>query len=249
MNNPIRNIKLVLEYDGGRYHGWQRQSQLKNTVQGRIEYVLKQMTGEEIELHGAGRTDAGVHAWGQVANFLTNSELSREEIKAYLEKYLPDDIALVSLEEMPDRFHSRLNATGKVYVYKIWNGTRKNVFQRYQTYEVLTPLKLDAMRLAATQFIGTKDFKAFTANKSKDKSTVRTVDSITIEKTGESVKIRVAGDGFLHKMVRIIVGTLIQVGTGEIHPAEVKKMMEQEDRATSGFTAPPQGLYLAEVIY
>lgn len=239
----------MLEYDGGRYHGWQRQSQLKNTLQGRIEYVLKQMTGEDTELHGAGRTDAGVHAWGQVANFLTQSSLSLEEIKAYLEKYFPDDIALVSLDEVPERFHARLNAKGKVYVYKIWNGSRKNVFQRYQTHEVLTPLNLDNMRLAATQFVGTKDFKAFTANKSKDKSTIRTVDSITIEKTGESVKIRVAGDGFLHKMVRIIVGTLIQVGLGEVHPAEVRKMMEQEDRTKSGFTAPPQGLYLAEVLY
>jgi tRNA pseudouridine38-40 synthase len=245
----MRNIKLVLEYDGSRYNGWQRQTTLKSTVQGRIEYVLQLMTGEKIELHGAGRTDTGVHALGQVANYHTQSQMRLSEIEDYLRQYFPDDINLLEIQEMPERFHSRLNAKGKNYLYRIWNHPSKNIFNRRYYFHVKKPLNLEKMKQAADLFLGTKDFRSFTAVKSKDKSTVRTISKIDILKKESEITLHFSGDGFLHKMVRVITGTLIEVGLEEITVSAIKEMFEKEKRSAAGFTAPPHALFLVKVVY
>ena len=186
----MRNIKLVLEYDGRRYKEWQRQTTTKSTVQGSIEHVLQLMTGEKIELHGSGRTDTGVHALGQVANFHTQSQMGLSEIEDYLHKYFPDDINLLDIQEMPERFHSRLNSKGKQYVYQIWNHPyKKNVFNRHYYSHIRKPLHIAKMKQAADLFVGTKDFRSFTALKSKNKSTVRTLSKIEILKNESEITI------------------------------------------------------------
>ncbi|MEW6601365.1 MAG: tRNA pseudouridine(38-40) synthase TruA [Nitrospirota bacterium] len=244
------NIKLVLEYDGSRYNGWQRQTNTRNTVQGRIEQVLHLMTGEKIELHGAGRTDKGVHALGQVANFHTRNQMGLPEIEDYLHKYLPEDINLLDIREMPARFHSRLNAKGKKYSYRIWNHPfRKNIFNRDCCYHIRKPLNIEKMKEAAELFVGTRDFRSFTALKSKNKSTVRTVSNIEVLKKGNEITIDFSGDGFLHKMVRVITGTIIQVGLGELSVTEVEEMFKMGRREEAGFTAPPHALFLVKVVY
>jgi tRNA pseudouridine38-40 synthase len=246
----MRNIKLVLEYDGRRYKGWQRQTTIKNTVQGRIEHVLQLMTGEKIELHGAGRTDTGVHALGQVANFHTHCQKRLTEIEDYLHKYFPDDINLLDIQEMPERFHSRLNSKGKKYLYRIWNHPFKNnIFNRGYYYHIRKPLNIEKMKQAAELFVGTKDFRSFTALKSKNKSTVRTLSEIEIIKKESEITIIFSGDGFLHRMVRVITGTIIQVGLGELSVSAIKEMFEMEERSAAGFTAPPHALFLVNVIY
>jgi tRNA pseudouridine38-40 synthase len=246
----MRNIKLVLEYDGRRYNGWQRQTTIKSTVQGRIEHVLQLMTGEKIELHGSGRTDTGVHALGQVANFHTQSQKGLSEIEDYLHKYFPDDINLLDIQEMPERFHSRLNSKGKKYLYRIWNHPfKKNVFNRRYYYHIRKPLNIEKMKQAADLFVGTKDFRSFTALKSKNKSTVRTLSKIEILKKESEITINFSGDGFLHRMVRVITGTIIQAGLGELSVSEIKEMFEKEQRSAAGFTAPPHALFLVNVIY
>ena len=244
------NIKLVLEYDGSRYNGWQRQTNTQSTVQGRIEHVLHLMTGEKIEIHGAGRTDKGVHALGQVANFHTQSQLGLSEIEDYLHKYFPDDINLLDIREMPERFHSRLNAKGKKYLYRIWNHPfRKNIFNRGYCYHIRKPLDVEKMKQAAELFIGTKDFRSFTALKSKNKSTVRTLSKIEILEKGSEITLNFSGDGFLHRMVRVITGTIIQVGLGELSVPDVSEMFKKEKRSEAGFTAPSHALFLVKVIY
>ncbi|MBI5664579.1 MAG: tRNA pseudouridine(38-40) synthase TruA [Nitrospirae bacterium] len=246
----MSNIKLILEYDGSRYNGWQRQTNTKNTIQGRIEHVLHLMTGEKIELHGAGRTDTGVHALGQVANFHTRNQMGLSEIEDYLHKYLPEDINLLDIREMPERFHSRLNAKGKNYLYRIWNHPfKKNIFNRGQYYHIRKPLNIEKMKQAAELFVGTKDFRSFTALKSKNKSTVRTISKIEILKKESEITLNFSGDGFLHKMVRVITGTIIQVGLGELSVSEVGEMFKKEKRSEAGFTAPPHALFLVKVIY
>ncbi len=246
----MRNIKLVLEYDGRRYKGWQRQTITKSTVQGRIEHVLQLMTGEKIELHGSGRTDTGVHALGQVASFHTQSQMGLSEIEDYLHKYFPDDINLLDIQEMPERFHSRLNSKGKQYIYRIWNHPLKNnIFNRGYYYHITKPLNIEKMKQAADLFVGTKDFRSFTALKSKNKSTVRTLSKIEILKEESEITINFSGDGFLHRMVRVITGTIIQVGLGELSVSEIKEMFEKEKRSAAGFTAPPHALFLVNVIY
>jgi tRNA pseudouridine38-40 synthase len=248
-NKQFRNIKLLIEYDGGRYNGWQRQTSIKSTVQGRIEYILERMTGEKIELHGAGRTDTGVHALGQAANFHTRSLMELSDMEENLQKYLPEDINLLNIQEMPERFHCRLNAKGKKYLYRIWNHPVKNIFNRNYCYHVKKPLNIEKMRQAAHLFIGTKDFRSFTAFKSKDKSTVRTISRIEIVEDGPEISIEFTGDGFLHRMVRVITGTIIEAGLEEISLPDIGEMFVQEKRSAAGFTAPPHGLFLVEVIY
>ncbi len=244
------NIKLVLEYDGRRYNGWQRQTTTKRTVQGRIEHVLHLMTGDKIDLHGSGRTDSGVHALGQVANFHTQSQMGLSEIEDYLHKYFPDDINLLDIREMPERFHSRLNAKGKKYLYRIWNHPFKsNIFNRDYYFHIQKPLNVKKMKQAAKFFIRTKDFRSFTALKSKKKSTVRTISNIEILKKESEITLNFTGDGFLHKMVRVIAGTIIQVGLGELSVSEVDEMFKKEKRSEAGFTAPPHALFLVKVIY
>ncbi|MGE5342943.1 MAG: tRNA pseudouridine(38-40) synthase TruA [Candidatus Omnitrophota bacterium] len=245
----MRNIKLVIEYDGSNYLGWQRLPNKKNTIQGRLEYILEQITHEPIEIIGAGRTDKDVHANGQVANFKTRSRLSLKEFDAQLNALLPRDIQVLSVEEVPPRFHARHMVKMKEYVYQIWNSERKNIFERNYFYQITKPLDIESMTKARAYFVGTKDFKNFTAMKSKDKSTVKTIERIDITKDGEKVFLTFKGEGFLHKMVRIIVGTLIEVGLHEKSPDDVDAMFNQPSRLTSGFTAPGHGLFLKRIFY
>ena len=211
----MRNFRILVQYEGTRYQGWQRQDSTGNTIQGKLEMILAKMTGLDfVQVDGSGRTDAGVHARGQVANFKIDTALSAQEVMDYLNHYLPEDIGVTSIQEVPERFHSRLNAKGKTYCYRIWNSSLPCVFERRYVYELPEQLDLDAMRAAASCFVGKHDFKAFTSNKKSKKSTVRTIDAIQIENVGKEIVITYSGDGFLYHMVRILTGTLIEVGLG-----------------------------------
>ena len=204
----MRNIRLRLQYEGTRYQGWQKQTSTDNTIQGKMEVLLTKMCGEPVEIAASGRTDAGVHALGQVANFHTESDMSTEEIMAYCNRYLPEDIAVVEVSEAAPRFHSRLNATGKRYRYRIINSQIPDVFWRRYATEEPEALDLDAMRKAAELLLGEHDFKAFTSAKKSKKSTVRRIDEIRIERIANRVEFVFTGNGFLHHMIRILVGTL-----------------------------------------
>lgn len=243
------NYKLLIQYDGSRYDGWQKQGNTDNTIQGKLEHVLSRMTDETIEIHGAGRTDAGVHALGQVANFHTKKKYSAEEILIYMNQYLPDDIAVCQVENVPERFHARLNATGKVYVYTVRNSIVPDVFARKQEYQVESPLDVEAMKKAAQYFVGRHDFKSFCSNKRYKKSTERTIYSCSIEEEGSRIRFVWHGEGFLYNMVRILTGTLIEVGLGMRTPESMSSILEGKNRELAGMTAPAQGLCLMKVEY
>ena len=243
------NYKLLLQYDGTKLNGWQKQGNTDNTIQGKLEAILERMYGEYVEIHGSGRTDAGVHALGQVANFHAPEKFSLEVIQDTLNEYLSKDIRVLSVEIVDERFHARLTAKGKTYEYRIDNGKVANVFQRKFTMREENPLDLDAMRNAATYFLGTHDFKTFCANKKMKKSTVRTITAIEIKENDGIVSIRYTGNGFLYNMVRILTGTLIEVGRRMRKPEEMKSVIEAMNRGAAGFTAPAQGLFLVNVDY
>ena len=243
------NYKLTIQYDGSRYDGWQRQGNTDNTIQGKIEGVLSRLTGESVEIHGAGRTDAGVHAEGQVASVRLSGKRSATEVKDYLNQYLPEDIAVVDVQEADERFHARLTAVGKVYRYDIRQGSTPNVFRRKYQYRVTEPLDVAAMKKAAEYLTGTHDYRAFCSNKRYKKSTVRTVTSIDIAVKGADMSITFRGDGFLYNMVRILTGTLLEVGLGERKPEEMPAVLDSLDRTQAGKTAPAQGLMLVQVEY
>ena len=247
----MRNFKIIIQYEGTRYQGWQRQDSTGNTIQGKLEAILANMTGLHfVQVDGSGRTDAGVHALGQVANFKIDTKLPAAAVMDYINQYLPEDIGVIAIEEMPERFHSRLNAKGKTYCYRIWNEKLPCVFLRRYVYELPEPLDLDAMRTAAACLVGTHDFKAFTSNKKSRKSTIRTMDAILIDKEGSEVVITYSGDGFLYHMVRILTGTLIEAGLGQRDPASVKTLLEKDaTRDLSGVLVPAKGLCLMEVRY
>ena len=244
----MRNLRLDICYDGTRYRGWQRLNGDDNTIQGKLETALSRILGEPIEISGSGRTDAGVHARGQVANFHCESNLSAAEILAQLRKYLPEDIGIYSCKECSDRFHARLNAKEKTYQYRIWNSEQPCVFDR--RFVAVMPEKLDirAMEQAASHFLGQHDFSAFCGNPKFKKSTERFIRSIVIERVGEEIQITVTGNGFLHHMVRIMVGTLVEVGRGE-RKADCIPTLFGGKRAEAGFLVPSQGLCLQEVVY
>lgn len=255
----MRNFRMILQYEGTRYQGWQKQESTENTIQGKLEALLTKMTGQKIEVQGSGRTDAGVHALGQVANFHADTQMSTDEILQYMNFYLPEDIAVLSLEEVPERFHSRLNAKGKTYCYRVINSKLPHVFDRRYAHVVEETLDIEAMRSAAQYLIGTHDFKAFTSNKRSKKSTVRTVNEIQIERMtstsmllkGEQDEIRFtySGNGFLYHMVRIMTGTLLEVGTHKRRPEEIADILSQGLRENAGELAPAKGLTLMEVRY
>lgn len=255
----MRNFRMVLQYEGTRYQGWQRQGSTDNTIQGKLETLLSKMTGQKIEIQGAGRTDAGVHALGQVANFHADTQMTQTEILEYMNRFLPEDIAVISLKEVSERFHSRLNATGKTYCYRVINSAIPHVFDRRYVHVVEQQLDIDAMREAAQYLTGTHDFKAFTSNKRGKKSTVRTINSIQIEKcAGTSMKILgmqdeirflYRGDGFLYHMVRIMTGTLLEVGIHKRKPEEIAEVLASGARERAGELAPAKGLTLLEVRY
>lgn len=246
-----KNIKLVLEYDGTRYDGWQKQGNTDNTIQGKLEAVLFKWSGEAIEIHGSGRTDAGVHARGQVANFHIDANVCPDARTAmeYLNRYLPEDIRVVRAEEAAERFHSRLLAVRKTYAYFVETADRKNVFERKYVYGLGEKMDVVAMRAAAEYLIGEHDFKSFCSNKKMKKSSVRRLDSIVIEEQGSKVVFTYTGNGFLYNMVRILTGTLIEVGLGKRSAEEMKGILETMNREAAGVTVPPEGLFLMNVEY
>ena len=244
----MRNLRLDICYDGTRYKGWQRLSGTDNTIQGKIETALSRILDEIVEISGSGRTDAGVHAAGQVANFHCESTMPADEILSQLRRYLPEDIGIYSCKEVSPRFHARLNAKEKTYLYRIWNSDAPCVFDRKYVAFFPERLDLDSMRTAASCLCGEHDFSAFCGNPKFKKSTVRFVRSIEIQRYGEEIRILVTGNGFLHSMVRIIVGTLIEVGRGTRSVDSVAKLFGGK-RADAGFLAPAQGLCLQEVFY
>jgi len=244
----MRNLRLDICYDGSRYRGWQRLSGTDQTIQGKIETALSRILEEPIEISGSGRTDAGVHARGQVANFHCESKMPVQEILLNLRRYLPEDIGIYSCKEVSDRFHARLNAKEKTYLYRIWNSEKPCVFDRKFVAVFPERLDLDLMRKAAAYLCGEHDFSAFCGNPKFKKSTVRFVRAIELLPCGDEIRILVTGNGFLHSMVRIIVGTLIEVGRGERQADSIPKLFGGK-RAQAGFLAPAQGLCLLEVFY
>ena len=255
----MRNFKIVLQYEGTRYKGWQKQGKgegdssssasPENTIQGKLERLLSRIAGKPVEIQGSGRTDAGVHAYGQVANFHMDTDDTPEALMEKINSYLPEDIGVISVEEVPERFHSRLNAKSKTYRYRVLNSAVPHIFERRYVYQVPEHLDMEAMRRAALLLTGSHDFKAFTSAKKGKKSTVRTVDSIQIDRVGDEIPFPFSGHGFLYHMVRIMVGTLLNINEGKIPVGKISALLQQKDRANAGNTAPPCGLYLKEVYY
>lgn len=245
----MRNFRIILQYEGTKYQGWQKQDTTDNTIQGKLENILSKMSGAMVEVHGAGRTDAGVHAKGQVAHFKVDTDMSEKQIWQYLNRYLPEDIAVISLKEAGERFHARLNAVGKVYQYRIVNSDIPHVFDRRYVHTVEKKLDLQKMRKAADILEGTHDFKAFTSTKKGKKSTVRTIESIAIEKNNDEITLTYKGNGFLYHMVRILSGTLIEVGLGERSVESVAEALASMERKNAGILAPAKGLTLIDVLY
>ena len=244
----MRNIRLDICYDGTRYRGWQRLPGKDDTLQGKLETALSRILEEPIEISGSGRTDAGVHARGQVANFHTESTMTTAEILANLRRYLPEDIGIYSCKDVSPRFHARLNAKEKTYRYRIWNSEAPCVFERRYVAVMPEALDVEVMKAAAGKLVGEHDFSAFCGNPKFKKSTVRYIRSIGIRREGGEVVLEYTGNGFLHNMVRILTGTLVEVGRGE-RSAESIPALFGGKRADAGFLAPAQGLCLMEVYY
>lgn len=282
----MRNYKMIVQYDGTRYAGWQRQPD-KTTIQGKLESVLGLMCGREVEVIGAGRTDAGVHARGMVANAVLElqagakiqaeietktglkteaktepgaerktgpgtelkAELTPERVRDYLNRYLPEDIAVTEVREASPRFHARYNALGKTYCYTCYDGDVKPVFDRKYCTCLEEKPDMELMRRAAEVLKGTHDFRNFCVNPKMKKSTVRCVDRIEIEREGGYIRFTFHGNGFLQNMVRIMVGTILEVGCGRMTAGQAAEALENPDRQKAGPTAPAQGLCLVSVDY
>ena len=244
----MRNIRLDICYDGTRYLGWQRLPGKDDTIQGKLETCLSKILREEIEIAGSGRTDAGVHARGQVANFHCESTMPCDEILSQLRRYLPEDIGIYACKDCSPRFHARLNALEKTYCYRIWNSDAPCVFDRRFVTVLPEALDMTSMEQAAKHLVGEHDFSAFCGNPKFKKSTVRYIRSVTIERTRDEVRIFFTGNGFIHNQVRIMVGTLIEVGRGERAADSIPALFGGK-RSDAGFLAPAQGLCLMEVSY
>ena len=221
----------------------------ENTIQGKLENLLSKMAGVPVEVHGSGRTDAGVHAFGQVANFKLDTDKTPGELFDYINQYLPEDIAVIDLKEVPERFHSRLNAKRKIYRYRVMNSSLPHVFARRYVYQVPENLDIEAMQAAADKMCGEHDFQAFTSAKKGKKSTVRRVDHIKIERIGDEIWFTFFGDGFLYHMVRIMMGTLLEVGKGNWDAEQIPAILASKDRQQAGPLVPAKGLALMEVFY
>ena len=243
-----KNYRAVLQYEGTRYQGWQKQISTDNTIQGKLENLLTKMAGENVEVNSSGRTDAGVHAYGQVISFACDINKSPEEIRDYMNQYLPEDIGVLSVVVAGERFHARLNAKTKTYMYRVWNSEQPCVFERKYVHVDPRTLDVNAMQTAATFFLGEHDFLAFCSNKSKNKSTVRYISFFGVERVGNEVVFTITGNGFLHHMVRIIVGTLLEIGRGE-RMVESVPVLFSAKREESGEMVPSCGLCLMEVTY
>jgi tRNA pseudouridine38-40 synthase len=243
-----KNYKLTIAYDGTKFYGWEHQPN-RDTVQGKLESVLEKLNGSAVDVIGAGRTDAGVHARAMVASVRLDTDKSEEEIRDYCNRYLPDAIAVREVREAAPRFHARYKAIGKTYRYTCFTGKVKPVFDRkYVTLLDFTP-DTDAMRRAAAYLTGEHDFAAFCGNPKMKKSTVRLLDTIEIVQRRDYLTLTFHGTGFLQNMVRILVGTLLEVGRGRLAPEELERILESRDRKCAGPTAPPEGLCLMKVDY
>ena len=244
-----KNYKLKISYDGSRYFGWEHQPD-RETIQGKIETVLARMVDKDmVDVIGAGRTDAGVHARAMIANVHLDTQMSPEEIRDYANRYLPDDIAILEVREAADRFHARYKAVGKTYQYTCFDGPVKPVFDRKYYTPLDQELDVEAMQEAAHFLEGKDDYKSFCGNSRMKKSTVRIVDTITVRRRKGYVYLTFHGTGFLQNMVRIMSGTLIEVGLGRKRPEEVGEILEACDRKVAGPTAPAKGLCLLKVDY
>ena len=251
----LQNYRLIIRYDGTRYQGWQKQTKTDRTIQGKLEAVLERMLATEgaeqtsVQVIGAGRTDAGVHARAMTANVFLETEKSPEELQIYLNTYLPEDISADHVCIASPRFHSRFHALGKTYCYTCFCGAGKPVFDRH--YVTVLPEKpdIDKMRLAAKALIGNHDYKAFCGNPKMKKPTVRRLDEIRIAEEGDYLRISYRGNGFLQNMVRILTGTLLEVGFGRMDPESIPAVLASKDRSQAGPTAPAAGLCLMKVHY
>jgi tRNA pseudouridine38-40 synthase len=244
----MRNLRLDICYDGSRYKGWQRLPGIENTIQGKLETTLSKILDEEISVSGSGRTDAGTHALGQVVSFHCNSQMSAAEILDNLRRYLPEDIGIYSCKDVSERFHARLNAKEKTYRYRLWNSDLPCVFDRKYVYVDARPLNIGAMQTAAKLLVGTHDFSAFCGNRNMKKSTQRHISAFSIEKLGDEIYFSVTGNGFLHHMVRIMVGTLLEVGRNERSIDTIPALFGGK-REDAGALIPACGLCLMEVTY
>lgn len=248
IGDKLRNIKLLIEYDGTNYSGWQRQ---KNAVsiQGTIEKAIFKITGEKVDLIGASRTDAGVHAKEYVANFNTETKIPDDRIKNALNSKLPRDIVIIDSCEVDLDFHARYNSVGKRYSYTILNRNQPPALNRYYLYHYRRPLNVELMRIGAKYFVGKHDFAAFRNTGSSQKTSVRTILKLDVEQKGDIIIFYISADGFLYNMARIIVGTLVNVGIGKIKPEDIINIMESKDRINAGKAAPAGGLCLEKVFY
>ena len=243
-----KNYKMILSYDGSRYYGWEHQPD-QVTIQGKLEDVLNHLSKEPVEIQGAGRTDAGVHARGMVASFQLDTDLSEEDLRIYMNHYLPDDICVQDLRVAGDRFHARYKAQGKTYCYTCYVGDRKPVFNRKYVYALEAVPNVERMQKAAEYLVGEHDFASFCANPRMKKSTVREVDRIDIVRKGSYLTLTFHGTGFLQHMVRILTGTLLEVGYGKRSPESMTDLIQARKRALAGPTAPARGLCLMKVDY
>ena len=253
-----RNLLLTIEYDGSEFSGWQRQPE-RRTVQGELERVLSKVCGVPIQINGTSRTDAGVHALGQRASFVLESGIPTDKVKLAANNILAGgknlasqvgDVRILQVEEMPEDFHARFDSKGKKYRYVIYNGEDQNIFRRKYCYQIQKPLDVDAMKEAAKHIVGTHDFASFqSAGGQERETTVRTVFGLDVFRNGQDVVIEIAGDGFLYNMVRIITGTLVEVGLGKRKAEDLVEIINSVDRTKAGHKAPAEGLYLVEVYY
>lgn len=244
----MKNYKIIIQYEGTRFQGWQRQASTENTIQGKIEAILTVMCGQPVEINGAGRTDSGVHAKAQVANFRIDTDKNPDEIMDYLNRYLPEDIAVVAIEEAEERFHARLRAKGKHYRYRIRTTPVPDVFSRKYVYVLPGNFDIAQMQRACEMLSGEHDFRSFTSNHRIKKSTVRNIN-IMLTQTDEEIILDYTGDGFLYHMVRILTGTLIEIGRKERNPEDLEAVFRAGDRSKAGYLVPAQGLTLMEVYY
>ncbi len=245
----MKNYKIIVQYDGSKYKGWQKLKDSDLSIQGKIETVLSKMSGEEIQVIGCGRTDAGTHAENYVANFHTNSRMSPKLILNHLYEFLPQDIVVRSVEEVDERFHAQHNAKAKTYVYSITKGKFRNVFNRKYSFHSEEKLDLVQMKTAAEYLIGTHDFQSFTSLKEGSKSTIRTINSLDIIENGMVIEIIINGNDFLLHMARLVVGALLEVGKNKIKAIDVQKIINEKKRTEAVPMAQPKGLCLRDVKY
>jgi tRNA pseudouridine38-40 synthase len=245
----MKNLKMILELDGSRYKGWQKQGDNDLTIQGKIEEVLLKMTEEKVQLSGCERSDVGVHAENYMANFHTNCKLSNEAMLDYLQEELPKDIAVKSLGEASEKFHSAYNIKSKTYVYKINNSELRDVFNRKYVYHTDVKLNLEEMRITAEALVGKHDFESFSTVTETARDTIKTINYINITEEDGIIEIEINGDDFLWNMVRIVIGSLLEVGKGNLRPMDIEYLVKDKTASAYIPMAKTKGLYLRSVQY